>query len=49
MLLLFAMGCSFAAAESQHLPNLTFENLTGSKEKIGDLRGSIAVVNFWAT
>ncbi len=49
LLLLFVMSCSFAAAESQHLPNLTFENLTGSKEKIGDLRGSIAVVNFWAT
>ncbi len=49
MLLVFRIGCTFAAAESRHLPNLTFENLTGSKEKIGDLRGSIAVVNFWAT
>ena len=49
LLLLFAMGHSFAAAEPQHLPNLAFESLNGSKEKIGDLRGSIAVVNFWAT
>jgi thiol-disulfide isomerase/thioredoxin len=47
--LLFVMGCALAAAESQHLPNLTFQNLTASKEKIGDLQGSIAVVNFWAT
>jgi thiol-disulfide isomerase/thioredoxin len=49
LLLLFVMCCSFAAAESQHLPNLAFENLTGNKVKIGDLRGSVAVVNFWAT
>jgi thiol-disulfide isomerase/thioredoxin len=47
--LLFVMGCALAAAEPQHLPNLTFQNLTASKEKIGDLQGSIAVVNFWAT
>jgi thiol-disulfide isomerase/thioredoxin len=48
-LLLLMTACTLGTAQSKHVPNLEFQSLTGSKEKIGDLRGSIAVVNFWAT
>lgn len=37
------------AAQPKRAPNLGFQSLTGSKVKIADLKGSIAVVNFWAT
>jgi len=45
-----ALGAwSLVGAQSRRTPNLEFESLGGAKERIGDLRGSIAVVNFWAT
>jgi thiol-disulfide isomerase/thioredoxin len=44
-----ALAGSLSAAQSKRVPNLEFENLARSKERISDLRGSIAVVNFWAT
>lgn len=48
-LLMLVAACTIGMAQSKHVPNLEFQSLTGSKEKIGDLRGSISVVNFWAT
>ena len=45
-----ALGAwSLGTGQSRRAPNLEFEDLTGGKVRIGDLRGSIAVVNFWAT
>jgi thiol-disulfide isomerase/thioredoxin len=46
---LLLIGGALAGAQPKRAPNLQFESLTGSKVKIADLRGSIAVVNFWAT
>jgi thiol-disulfide isomerase/thioredoxin len=42
-------GCVLSAGEGKRAPNLEFQSLAGGKEKIADLRGSITVVNFWAT
>lgn len=36
-------------AQAKRIPNLEFKNLQGATEKIADLHGSIAVINFWAT
>lgn len=36
-------------AEAKRAPNLELKDLAGKTGKIADLRGSIAVVNFWAT
>ena len=36
-------------AQGKRVPNLEFKNLAGQTEKFADLRGSITVVNFWAT
>ena len=38
-----------AAAEAKPVPNLGFKDLAGAKKSFADLRGSIVVVNFWAT
>ncbi|HTJ29637.1 MAG TPA: TlpA disulfide reductase family protein [Acidobacteriaceae bacterium] len=37
------------SAYAKRAPNLTFRNLAGADVKLSDLRGSITVVNFWAT
>ena len=34
---------------AKHAPNLQLKDLDGKTAKIADLRGSISVVNFWAT
>jgi thiol-disulfide isomerase/thioredoxin len=36
-------------AEAKRAPNLEFKNRAGQTQKIAGLRGSITVVNFWAT
>jgi thiol-disulfide isomerase/thioredoxin len=36
-------------AQAKRAPNLELKDLKGNSHKIADLRGSIAVVNFWAT
>ena len=41
--------CLIPAAEAKRAPNLEFKNLAGQTQKIADLRGSVTVVNFWAT
>lgn len=44
------MLCSLmTAAYAKRIPNLEAKSLTGTTEKIESLRGSIAVINFWAT
>jgi thiol-disulfide isomerase/thioredoxin len=37
------------AAQAKRAPNLEFKDLSGNTHKIAELRGSIVVVNFWAT
>lgn len=46
--LLIVCTCTIAAPV-KHAPNLEFKDLSGKTQKIATLRGSIAVVNFWAT
>lgn len=41
--------CLAPMAEAKRTPNLEFKNLAGQTQKLSDLRGSITVVNFWAT
>jgi thiol-disulfide isomerase/thioredoxin len=41
--------CVAPFAQAKRAPNLEFTNLSGQTQKISDLRGSIAVINFWAT
>jgi len=38
-----------ACAHAKRVPNLELKDLAGKTQKINDLRGSIVVVNFWAT
>jgi thiol-disulfide isomerase/thioredoxin len=44
----FALLC-IPRAQAERAPNLELTDQAGKAEKISDLRGSIAVVNFWAT
>jgi thiol-disulfide isomerase/thioredoxin len=48
-LALMLICCLIPAAEAKRVPNLEFKNLSGQTQKLSDLRGSITVVNFWAT
>ena len=41
--------CGTIFADARPIPNFTAKSLTGSLEKTSALRGSIAVINFWAT
>jgi len=47
--LLFGLLAAALNGYAKRPPNLTFRNLSGAEVKIGDLRGSITVINFWAT
>lgn len=47
--MLLAVAPNLGAAGSRRVPNLGFQNLTGTTVTLGSLHGSIAVVNFWAT
>lgn len=40
---------SLQIAAAKRAPNLELKDLSGKTERIADLRGSFAVVNFWAT
>lgn len=46
---LLLLSCSLQSAFAKRAPNLELKDLAGKTHKIADLRGSIAVVNFWAT
>jgi thiol-disulfide isomerase/thioredoxin len=41
--------CLIPIAEAKRAPNLEFKSLTGQTQKVADLRGSVTVINFWAT
>ncbi|HEX4321785.1 MAG TPA: TlpA disulfide reductase family protein [Acidobacteriaceae bacterium] len=49
MMAVALMACVVPMADAKRAPNLEFRNLSGATEKFADLRGSITVVNFWAT
>ena len=41
--------CLITTAYAKRIPNLEAKSLSGTTEKVDSLRGSIAVINFWAT
>jgi thiol-disulfide isomerase/thioredoxin len=41
--------CLPAALNAKRVPSLEFKDLAGATKSLADLRGSITVVNFWAT
>jgi len=41
--------CLIPAASAKRAPNLEFKDLSGTKQKLASARGSIVVLNFWAT
>jgi thiol-disulfide isomerase/thioredoxin len=41
--------CLIPAAQAKRTPNLELKDLAGNTHKIAELRGSIVVLNFWAT
>lgn len=45
----FALWCLLPSAGAGRAPNLELSDQAGKTHKIAELRGSIAVVNFWAT
>jgi len=47
--LMLLVCCVIPMAHAKRAPNLEFKDLTGQTEKLSGLRGSIAVINFWAT
>ena len=49
MMAVVLIACVAPIADAKRAPNLEFKSLSGATEKFSDLRGSITVVNFWAT
>ncbi|HEY1986588.1 MAG TPA: TlpA disulfide reductase family protein [Terracidiphilus sp.] len=43
------VACLIFPAQAKRAPDLQLKDLAGKTQKIADLRGAIAVVNFWAT
>jgi len=41
--------CLIPVAQAKRPPNLSLKDLKGNKQSISSLRGSIVVLNFWAT
>jgi thiol-disulfide isomerase/thioredoxin len=41
--------CLMPMAQAKRAPNLELKDLKGNKQTISSLRGSIVVINFWAT
>jgi thiol-disulfide isomerase/thioredoxin len=44
-----AVCCLIPMAQAKRAPNLELKDLAGKTQKVADLRGSIVVLNFWAT
>jgi thiol-disulfide isomerase/thioredoxin len=44
-----ALFCLIPAAQAKRAPNLELKDLSGNSHKLSELRGSIVVLNFWAT
>jgi thiol-disulfide isomerase/thioredoxin len=49
VLLVVLLCCAAKTPSAKPMPNFTAKSLTGATEKTASLRGSIAVINFWAT
>ncbi len=49
LLAVLLLCCILPAAWAKRAPNLQLKDLAGNTHKVAELRGSIAVVNFWAT
>jgi thiol-disulfide isomerase/thioredoxin len=49
VLLAISICCAAKTPSAKPMPNFTAKNLAGATEKTAALRGSIAVINFWAT
>jgi thiol-disulfide isomerase/thioredoxin len=45
----FALCWLALPAQAKRVPNLELKDLAGKTEKVADLRGSVVVLNFWAT
>ncbi len=43
------MCCLMPSASAKRAPNFELKDLTGTTHKIAELKGSITVINFWAT
>lgn len=43
------LTCTVPQGQAKRAPNLDLKDLSGKTAKLSDLRGSIAVINFWAT
>ena len=41
--------CLLPSVQAKRAPNLEMKDLSGNTHKVADLRGSIVVLNFWAT
>jgi thiol-disulfide isomerase/thioredoxin len=41
--------CFVTSAQAKRAPDLALKDLAGNRHKVSELRGSIAVINFWAT
>jgi len=48
-LMALALCCLIPAAQAKRAPNLELKDLAGHTHKLSELRGSIVVINFWAT
>jgi len=44
-----AVCCLMPLAQAKRAPNLELKDLGGKTQKVADLRGSIVLLNFWAT
>ena len=49
ILVILAVSCLLPLAQAKRAPNLQLTDQAGKTHKISELRGSIVVVNFWAT
>ncbi|MGA9068823.1 MAG: TlpA disulfide reductase family protein [Terracidiphilus sp.] len=49
ILAMLAACILISPAQSEQAPNLKFKDLAGKTHKVAELRGSIVVLNFWAT
>jgi thiol-disulfide isomerase/thioredoxin len=49
ILAIFSVFCLIPTAQAKRAPNLELKDLSGNSHKLSELRGSIVVLNFWAT
>lgn len=49
LIIFLALGLYFSLSQEDAAPAVTFTNLQGEKINLGDLKGKVVLVNFWAT